>query len=80
MDVGHRAKSEPSELSGDEPTEPLDSERALAVMRNLNRMAHQNRTAMIVVTHDEKIIPNFKRIYNISDGQTYQEAGFGRSL
>ncbi|MGE0674967.1 MAG: ABC transporter ATP-binding protein [Methylibium sp.] len=101
LDVEHRARAQPSELSGgeqqrvsiaralanqppvilaDEPTAPLDSERALAVMRILNRMAAQYRTAIIVVTHDEKIIPTFKRVYHIRDGKTFEEVGEGRSL
>ena len=101
LDVAHRAKAEPSQLSGgeqqrvsiaralanrppvilaDEPTAPLDSERALGVMRLLNQMARQYQTAIIVVTHDEKIIPTFKRIYHIRDGQTVEEAGEGRAL
>ena len=101
LDVAHRAKAEPTQLSGgeqqrvsiaralankppvilaDEPTAPLDSERALGVMRILNNMAQQAQTAIIVVTHDEKIIPTFKRIYNIRDGQTVEEQGEGRSL
>ena len=37
-------------------------------------------TAIIVVTHDEKIIPTFKRIYHIRDGKTYEEAGEGRAI
>jgi len=101
LDVGHRAKAQPSELSGgeqqrvaiaralanqppvilaDEPTAPLDSERALGVMRILIQMATQYQTAIIVVTHDEKIIPTFKRIYHIRDGRTYEEAGEGREI
>lgn len=101
LDVAHRARARPSELSGgeqqrvaiaralvnqppvilaDEPTAPLDSERALSVMRILNRMAQQYRTAVIVVTHDEKIMPTFKRIYHIRDGRTFEEAGEGKSL
>ena len=101
LDVGHRAKAEPSQLSGgeqqrvsiaralanrppvilaDEPTAPLDSERALGVMRILNAMAKQANTAIIVVTHDEKIIPTFKRIYHIRDGETHEEMGEGRNL
>lgn len=96
LDVGHRAKAQPSQLSGgeqqrvaiaralanqppvilaDEPTAPLDSERALSVVRILNQMAQQFNTAIIVVTHDEKIIPTFKRIYHIRDGKTYEEKG-----
>jgi putative ABC transport system ATP-binding protein len=101
LDVEHRAKAMPSQLSGgeqqrvaiarglvnrppvilaDEPTAPLDSERALAVIRILNDMARQFETAIIVVTHDEKIIPTFKRIYHIRDGVTYEEAGEGRNF
>lgn len=98
LDVGHRAKANPSQLSGgeqqrvaiaralanqppvvlaDEPTAPLDSERALSVVRILYDMAQQFRTAIIVVTHDEKIIPTFKRIYHIRDGKTFEERGLG---
>ena len=99
LDVAHRAKAMPPQLSGgeqqrvaiaralvnrppvilaDEPTAPLDSERALAVIRILNQMARQYETAIIVVTHDEKIIPTFKRIYHIRDGHTQEEAGEGQ--
>ena len=100
LDVAHRAKAMPTQLSGgeqqrvsiarglvnrppvilaDEPTAPLDSERALSVIRLLNQMAKQFDTAIIVVTHDEKIIPTFKRIYHIRDGVTHEEVGQGRS-
>ena len=101
LDVHHRAKAMPSQLSGgeqqrvaiarglvnrppvilaDEPTAPLDSERALAVIRILNDMARQFETAIIVVTHDEKIIPTFKRVYHIRDGVTHEEAGEGKGF
>ncbi|MHB8988741.1 MAG: ABC transporter ATP-binding protein [Desulfobulbia bacterium] len=101
LEVEHRAKAMPSQLSGgeqqrvaiarglinrppvilaDEPTAPLDSARALAVIRILNDMARKYETAIIIVTHDEKIIPTFKRIYHIRDGVTYEEAGEGRGF
>jgi putative ABC transport system ATP-binding protein len=70
----------PPVILADEPTAPLDSTRAMAVVRILNDMAAQFQTAIIVVTHDEKIIPTFKRIYHIRDGVTHEEAGEGRSL
>jgi putative ABC transport system ATP-binding protein len=67
-------------ILADEPTAPLDSDRALTVVRILNDMAKQYQTAIIVVTHDEKIIPTFKRIYHIRDGRTHEEAGEGRAM
>ncbi|MCF8504133.1 MAG: ABC transporter ATP-binding protein [Caulobacter sp.] len=96
LDVVHRAKAMPSQLSGgeqqrvaiaralvsrppvilaDEPTAPLDGERALAVVKILNDMAARYQTAIIIVTHDEKIIPTFKRLYHIRDGRTHEEDG-----
>jgi putative ABC transport system ATP-binding protein len=56
------------------------TENALAAMRILNWMASQFHTAIIVVTHDEKTIPAFKRIYHIRDGRTYEGAGEGRPI
>ena len=70
----------PPIILADEPTAPLDSERAMAVIRILNNMAQEYETAIIVVTHDEKIIPTFKRIYHIRDGITHEERGEGRNI
>ena len=70
----------PPVILADEPTAPLDSVRAMAVIRILNDMARKFETAIIVVTHDEKIIPTFKRIYHIRDGVTHEEAGEGRAF
>jgi putative ABC transport system ATP-binding protein len=70
----------PPVILADEPTAPLDSVRALAVIRILNDMAARFGTAIIVVTHDEKIIPTFKRIYHIRDGVTHEEVGEGRGF
>jgi putative ABC transport system ATP-binding protein len=99
LDVHHRAKAMPSQLSGgeqqrvaiarglvnhppvilaDEPTAPLDSVRAMSVVRILRDMAQRFEAAIIVVTHDEKIIPTFKRIYQIRDGVTQEVEGEGR--
>jgi len=80
VSIARALANQPPVILADEPTAPLDSERALSVMRILNQMAVQQRTAIIVVTHDEKIIPTFKRIYHIRDGKTYEESGQGLSL
>jgi putative ABC transport system ATP-binding protein len=75
VSIARALANKPPVVLADEPTAPLDSDRAQAVMALLNQMATQYRTAVIVVTHDEKIIPNFRRLYNIRDGRTYEEAG-----
>ena len=67
----------PPVILADEPTAPLDGERALAVVKLLNDMAQQFDTAIIIVTHDEKIIPTFTRLYNIRDGVTVEESKNG---
>lgn len=78
--IARALANRPPVILADEPTAPLDSERALGVMRILEDMARQYRTAIIVVTHDEKIIPTFKRIYHIRDGVTHEESGEGRPV
>ena len=80
VSIARALANRPPVILADEPTAPLDSERALGVMRILNRMAREAHTAIIVVTHDEKIIPTFRRVYQIRDGQTVEEAGEGRAL
>lgn len=80
VSIARALANHPPVILADEPTAPLDSERALSVMRILQRMAQQYRAAIIVVTHDEKIIPTFKRLYHIRDGRTIEEAGQGRSV
>jgi putative ABC transport system ATP-binding protein len=79
VSIARALANQPPIILADEPTAPLDSERALTVARILNQMAQQYQTAIIVVTHDEKIIPTFKRIYHIRDGRTYEETGEGRN-
>mgnify|MGYP002129842334 FL=1 len=57
VSIARALANRPPVILADEPTAPLDSERALGVMGILNQMASQYQTAIIVVTHDEKIIP-----------------------
>jgi putative ABC transport system ATP-binding protein len=75
VSIARALANRPPVILADEPTAPLDSERALGVMHILNQMAKQSQTAIIVVTHDEKIIPTFKRIYQIRDGVTIEVKG-----
>lgn len=75
--IARALANRPPVILADEPTAPLDSERALSVIGILDSMARQYEAAIIVVTHDEKIIPTFKRIYQIRDGVTEEIEGRG---
>ncbi|MGQ0524929.1 MAG: ABC transporter ATP-binding protein [Betaproteobacteria bacterium] len=77
ISIARALVNQPPIILADEPTAPLDSQRALTVVRILNQLAREYRTAIIVVTHDEKIIPTFKRIYHIREGRTVDVGGRG---
>lgn len=49
-------------------------------MRIVAKMAARYRAAIVVVAHDEQIIPTFRRIHHIRDGRTMEEPGQGHGL
>jgi putative ABC transport system ATP-binding protein len=67
----------PRIILADEPTAPLDSQRAGAVMDLLRRVAADQHAAILVVTHDETIFNRFDRIFFLRDGRLtrIEEAG-----
>ena len=75
--IARALANQPPFILADEPTAPLDSERSLIVMKLLTRVAQQYSTAIMVVTHDDIIIPRFKRLYRLRDGVAHEEAGQG---
>ena len=75
--IARAMANQPPFILADEPTAPLDSERSLIGMKLLARLAQQFNTAIMVVTHDDIIIPRFKRLYRLRDGVAHEEAGQG---
>jgi putative ABC transport system ATP-binding protein len=75
--IARALANKPPFILADEPTAPLDSERSLIVMTLLAKLAEQYQTAIIVVTHDDIIIPRFKRLYRLRDGIAHEEQGQG---
>jgi putative ABC transport system ATP-binding protein len=70
--------SGPKILLGDEPTAALDKESGRAVVAMMQEMAERDRTTIIMVTHDNKILDVADRIIIVDDGrlatQEQQEA------
>lgn len=65
-------------ILADEPTTALDSERAVVVIDLLRRVAPENDAAVIVVTHDEKIVDRLDNIIVLRDGRLAQPEATGR--
>jgi putative ABC transport system ATP-binding protein len=59
----------PAAILADEPTGALDSENGLAIMRLLGDIAKDPGRAVLVVTHDPRIVPFADRIVHIEDGR-----------
>jgi putative ABC transport system ATP-binding protein len=59
----------PRIVLADEPTAPLDSQRAAAVMDLLRRLATDQQAAILVVTHDESLFDRFDRTFHLKDGR-----------
>ncbi|HEV8663149.1 MAG TPA: ABC transporter ATP-binding protein [Candidatus Methylomirabilis sp.] len=67
--VARAVVNDPAVLLADEPTASLDTERGTAVMELLRRLGRERRAAVIVVTHDERMIEGFDRVYHMIDGR-----------
>jgi putative ABC transport system ATP-binding protein len=55
-------------ILADEPTASLDTARGMRVMELLKKIARENQSAVIVVTHDEQMIAGFDHVYHLKDG------------
>jgi putative ABC transport system ATP-binding protein len=66
--IARALANDPRIILADEPTAALDSQRAGAVMDLLRKVALEHQSAVIVVTHDEKIFNRFDHIYTLRDG------------
>lgn len=66
--IARALANKPKMILADEPTASLDAERGLSVMRVMRKIADEHGTAILVVTHDTRMISEMDRIINIQDG------------
>jgi putative ABC transport system ATP-binding protein len=71
--IARALANDPAIVLADEPTAALDSERAGIVMDLLKKVALERNSAIIVVTHDEKIFNRFDHIFLLRDGRLQSE-------
>jgi len=72
--IARSLANNPMIILADEPTAALDSQRALSVMELLKKLAQEQEVAIIVVTHDERMLPLFDRILRVEDGVVKEES------
>ena len=71
--VARALANKPKMILADEPTASLDAERGLSVMRVLRKIANEQGTAILVVTHDVRMIGEMDRIIHIQDGRVVDQ-------
>jgi macrolide transport system ATP-binding/permease protein len=66
--------NEPAIILADEPTGALDSKSGAEVMTLLKQL-HQEGKTIILITHDEHVASNAKRVIRIADGKIISDTG-----
>ncbi|MCM8609939.1 MULTISPECIES: ABC transporter ATP-binding protein [Lactiplantibacillus] len=61
--------NDPSVILADEPTASLDTPRSIDVVKRLATEAHQHNKAIVMVTHDQRLIDDCDVVYQIEDGK-----------
>ncbi len=71
--IARALANRPRVILADEPTAALDTENGKNVMDLLKKLAVENNSAIMVVTHDHRMVENFDRILEVSDGRIVGE-------
>jgi len=66
--IARALANNPRLILADEPTASLDTVRGKKVMELLKQIAKENQSAVIVVTHDVRMIEGFDYVYHLKDG------------
>ena len=67
--IARALANRPKLILADEPTASLDTTRGKKVMELLKKIARENQTAVITVTHDARMIEGFDHVYHLKDGR-----------
>jgi putative ABC transport system ATP-binding protein len=74
VSIARALANRPRIILADEPTAALDTENGKNVMALLKKLAVDNHSAIIVVTHDHRMVEGFDRIFEVHDGRIINEA------
>lgn len=77
--VARALANQPSLILADEPTAALDSHRGRQVMELFSKVAHEQGSGVIVVTHDHRALDVFDRTYEMEDGKLRSDTALSAS-
>ncbi len=72
--IARALANRPKVILADEPTAALDTENGKNVMALLKKLAVENHSAILVVTHDRRMVEGFDRIFEVHDGRIAEGA------
>jgi putative ABC transport system ATP-binding protein len=73
--IARALAGDPPMILADEPTAALDSASGKTVMTILASLAHQRARAVVIVTHDPRVLGYADRVVRMADGRMLAEAG-----
>lgn len=71
--IARALANKPRVILADEPTAALDTENGKNVMTLLKKLAVENHSAILVVTHDHRMVEGFDRLFLVNDGRITDE-------
>ncbi len=71
--IARALANKPEIILADEPTAALDSDRSVSVVKMLKKIAIEQNVAVIMVTHDQDMLPFCDRILSIKDKKVISE-------
>jgi len=78
--IARALASDPPIVLADEPTAALDSTSGRTVIELLQRLAHQHGRAVVMVTHDPRVLAYGDRILHLEDGRLSREESARHAL
>ena len=73
MAIARALAGDPPILLADEPTAALDSTSGRTVIELLQRLAQEHGRAVVMVTHDPRVLSYGDRIIHLEDGRIVRE-------
>lgn len=75
VSIARALANDPKVVLADEPTANLDSATGRKIVDLLENLARQHNKAVVVVTHDERMIDHVDEVYRLTDGRLSEPEG-----